>query len=244
MVDDGSTDATETLMQRYPGTNYIRLPNNHGVSHARNVGLEAAQGDWVALLDSDDAWLPEKLAQQVDVIRETPDCQVFHSDEIWIRDGRRVNAMRKHAKPDGWVYAPSLALCCVSPSSVLIHRSVFDTCGHFDESLPACEDYDLWLRIFSRYRVKLVDRPLVVKYGGHADQLSRKYWGMDRFRVSALLKMLESDWLEEANRLLTMQMLVQKCKILEKGARKRGQLDRARKYHALGKRYHVEERER
>ena len=237
VVDDGSNDETGVLLEKYPVIKYVKLAENSGVSHARNVGIEKASGDWIALLDSDDAWLPVKLAKQVAAVKQAPGVKIFHTDEIWIRNGTRVNPKIKHAKPDGWVYEASLALCCVSPSSVLMHRSVFEQCGLFDENLPACEDYDLWLRLFSRYPVKLINEPLLIKYGGHADQLSHQHWGMDRFRVRALARMLDTADLNKQDRRLTIAMLQRKCDILVTGAQKRGQVDSVDKYQTMAKHY-------
>ncbi len=145
-----------------------------------------------------------------------------HTNEIWIRRGRRVNPKKKHAKSGGYIYQKCLPLCVISPSSVIIHRSVFEEVGLFDESLPVCEDYDLWLRICCRYPVLYLEEPLIVKYGGHEDQLSRRYWGMDRFRIQALEKMLASGILGEADYLATLNMVVEKLRIVIQGAEKRG----------------------
>ncbi len=223
VVDDASTDATAEILDAYQQRiELVSLPQNRGVSHARNVGIEIARGEWIALLDSDDTWKPTKLARQLDMVNHDPAVRALHTDELWVRNGRRVNPGERHRKPQGRVYTDCLPLCCVSPSAVLLHREVFDRCGLFDESLPACEDYDLWLRVFSRYPLALVDEPLVVKYGGHEDQLSRRYWGMDRFRVESLAKMLASDGPDERERAQTLRMLHEKCNILINGARKRG----------------------
>lgn len=220
VIDDGSTDGTETLIRsRYPQVAYRRQPNR-GVSAARNHGIRIATGDWIALLDSDDAWQPRKLERQLATL--TQDARIAHCDEIWIRNGVRVNPMRKHAKAGGRIYRHCLPLCAISPSAVLIHGEVFEYIGLFDESLPACEDYDLWLRITARWPVHYLDEPLVIKHGGHADQLSRRHPAMDRFRVRALEKMLADDVLSEADRRATLATLVDKLAILEQGARKRG----------------------
>jgi len=192
VVDDGSTDDTHQMVERsFPGCRYLHQPNR-GVSSARNLGIEASRGEWVALLDSDDEWLPEKLANQLQLLTDLPDHPLCHTEEIWVRKGRRVNAMKKHAKSGGWIFLNCLPLCVISPSSVLIRRSLFDEIGLFDESLPACEDYDLWLRICARHPVAYLETPQIVKYGGHADQLSQKFWGMDRFRIRALEKIIGS----------------------------------------------------
>lgn len=237
VVDDGSEDQTQALLDDYPQIIRIKHARNKGVSAARNTGLKAASSDWLALLDSDDEWMEDKLSKQLEAVSNQPDVKIFHTDEIWIRDGKRVNAMHKHTKPDGWVFEKSLSFCCVSPSSVLMHKSVLRGAGEFDESLPACEDYDLWLRLFHRYKVALIPLPLVIKYGGHSDQLSTQYWGMDRFRVKTLQKLLDSHVLSTKNTDLTYAMLQEKCEILRNGAQKRGHYDRAKYYAHLPKQY-------
>ena len=140
-----------------------------GVSAARNRGILAASGDWIALLDSDDEWLPEKLAQQSRHIAEQPGYRLCHCDELWIRNGKRINPANKHRKKGGWIYEHCLPLCAISPSASILHRSVFDTIGLFDEQLPACEDYDYWLRLCAGEPVLFVEQPLLNKYGGHDD---------------------------------------------------------------------------
>jgi len=243
VVDDASDDDTAYVLSHYPGVDVVQLDHNQGVSAARNAGLEVANGEWIALLDSDDEWLPEKLAWQVAAAQREPDIRIFHTQEYWVRNGCRVNAMNKHAKPDGWIYQDSLALCCVSPSSILIHREVFEQCGTFDTQLPACEDYDLWLRIFCRYPVRLVDQALLIKYGGHPDQLSRQHWGMDRFRIIALQKILESGALNREDADLSREMLLNKCAVLIQGAKKRGKTERVAYYQSLVTRYRHDEKD-
>lgn len=222
VVDDGSTDDTSDLIQsNYPEVITLHQ-SNRGVSAARNRGIREASGEWLAFLDSDDEWLADKLERQMAALGEHPETKVCHTDEIWIRCGRRVNPMKKHAKHGGWIFRKCLALCCISPSSVLIHRSVFSDVGQFDESLPACEDYDLWLRVTARYPVLYLPEKLLVKYGGHEDQLSKRHWGMDRFRIQALKKIIESDTLNENDRRAAEAMLAEKDRIYTEGARKRG----------------------
>jgi len=230
VVDDGSRDGTAAMVRReYPDVELLRQPCR-GVSAARNRGIEHATGDWIALLDSDDEWLPAKLERQLALLRQRPAERVCHTDEIWIRNGVRVNPGRRHAKRDGDIFRQCLRLCAMSPSSILLHRSVLEDVGLFDESLPACEDYDLWLRITSRYPVALVEEPLVRKYGGHADQLSRRHWGMDRFRVQALQKILAAGVLDGGQRDAAQRTLRRKLQILAAGAAKRGKHAAARRY--------------
>jgi glycosyltransferase involved in cell wall biosynthesis len=222
VVDDGSTDATAELVEsRFPGVLVLRQ-ENRGVSAARNRGIGASRGEWIALLDSDDEWRPRKLERQLSALEAQPDLRICHTDEIWIRRGRRVNPRQIHAKHGGWIFEHCLPLCAMSPSSVVIHRSIFDAVGMFNEALPACEDYDLWLRICSRYPVLYLDEPLVVKYGGHEDQLSSRIWGLDRFRIQALEKVLCDGSLSDDDRDSAASMLLQKVDIYLKGARKRG----------------------
>ena len=238
VVDDGSTDTTAALLaEHYPEVHCLPMDNNQGVSAARNAGIRAARGDWIALLDSDDAWKPEKLAHQIRLIRDHPGHRLCHTEEIWIRRGVRVNPMKKHAKRGGQLFRDCLPLCVISPSSALLRRDLFDDIGLFDEDLPACEDYDLWLRICATEPVLFVDVPLTVKHGGHADQLSRRHWGMDRFRVRALEKLLASGQLGEDDRAAAAATLVEKARILASGALKRGKTERAAHYRKLEARY-------
>jgi len=225
VVDDGSTDHTCSLIrERFPRVDYIHQPNR-GVSVARNTGIRLASNQqddaWIALLDSDDEWLPEKLEKQLAAWKCHSHHRLIHSDEIWIRRGHRVNAMKKHRKRGGYIFQHCLPRCVISPSAVLLQRSLLRQTGLFDESLPVCEDYDLWLRICHHEAVLMVDEPLIIKYGGHHDQLSRKLWAMDRFRVKALQRCLELGTLGEADHRACIDMLLQKLDILIQGAVKR-----------------------
>jgi len=209
VVDDGSTDNTRhVLAQQFPSVRVL-YQENQGVSAARNAGIDLATGEWIAFLDSDDEWLPHKLSAQFSLLQKSG-LKVCHTQEIWIRNGVRVNQMNKHEKSGGWIFERCLPLCAMSPSSIIIHRDVFTEVGVFDESLPACEDYDLWLRIASQYEVAYVERACINKYGGHADQLSQQYWGMDRFRVIALEKFLKQDPPNEPSMQLAAK-LVNQC---------------------------------
>ena len=240
VIDDGSEDETKTLIERdYPEVIYLSQTNS-GVSHARNSGIRQAKGEWLALLDSDDSWLPQKLQLQMASLKLSPQLRVCHTDEIWIRNGTRVNPMNKHAKQGGQIFKNCLPLCVISPSAALIHHTVFQEYGLFDTNLPACEDYDLWLRICANEAVDFVDKPLVVKYGGHQDQLSRKHWGMDRFRVYALQKLLDNHQLSDDDRCAAIEMLCKKCLILSQGAEKRGHQDRADYFMTIHSNYRQE----
>ena len=222
VVDDGSSDDTRQLMaSRYPEIDYI-YQDNRGVSAARNLGVMNSAAPWLAFLDSDDAWLAHKLETQMAAIEAAPGAELVHCDEIWMRRGRRVNAVARYRKRGGDIFSQCLQLCAMAPSAVLLRRSRFDQLGGFDETLPACEDYDLWLRYCSRDEVVYIDEPLLTRYAGHADQLSMRHWGMDRFRVQALAKLLAAGHLDDQQRAQTQRTLREKCAVLINGARKRG----------------------
>lgn len=236
VVDDGSTDETQQILEAYTADISIIHQRNKGVSAARNRGVDSASGQWVAFLDSDDLWLPKKLAAQVEFFRDHPDALICQTEEIWIRNGIRVNPGKRHQKPSGMIFEPSLELCLVSPSAVMIRRELFDEVGLFDESLPACEDYDLWLRISCRYPVHLIDTPLTIKRGGHSDQLSRSP-GLDKYRIKSLNNIIESNLLSETQRRAAIHTLREKCRIYADGCRKRGRIEEAADYEKLAKRH-------
>jgi glycosyltransferase involved in cell wall biosynthesis len=236
VVDDGSTDDTAEILDAYnPDLTVVRQANA-GVSAARNTGLRAARGALVAFLDSDDRWLPDKLAVQTAFFNTHPDAVICQTEEFWIRNGKRVNPKKVHRKPSGHIFKASLALCLVSPSAVMLRKTLFDEIGEFDETLPACEDYDLWLRISARYPVHLIKTPLILKNGGHADQLSRMP-GLDRYRIKAIEKVLATGNLNTARRAAAIRMLLKKAEIYAGGCRKRGKIDEARTYENLKRAY-------
>jgi glycosyltransferase involved in cell wall biosynthesis len=238
VVDDGSSDGTREALA--PLADRIRYVEQEprGVSAARNTGARLACGSWLAFLDSDDLWKPDKLARQLAFHARHPELDVSQTEEIWIRNGARVNPCRHHRKPAGDIFLPSLERCLISPSAVMLRRDLFLAAGGFDESLPVCEDYDLWLRLGSRLRFGLIEQALVVKRGGHADQLSRRFWGMDRFRVASLAGLLARETgIPPAHRVAAAAVLRRKCTILAAGARRRGRLEEAARYARLSDAY-------
>jgi glycosyltransferase involved in cell wall biosynthesis len=222
LVDDGSTDDSAAMTtQLFPDIKLIRQ-SNRGVSAARNRGIRAARHDWIALLDSDDSWLPHKIQSIREAALLHPGHVLYHSDEIWMRRGVRVNPKQKHRKSGGWIFKQCLPLCAISPSASVLRKSTLQALGLFDESLPACEDYDLWLRLCHRFPVHFIEQALIIKYGGHEDQLSRRYPAMDRYRVRALHRLLETESLSEEYFEAARATLRAKLDILRKGARKHG----------------------
>lgn len=224
VVDDGSTEDVEAALSAYRHRLRLITTPHRGPSAARNEGIRVSQGTHIAFLDSDDVWLPEKLAVQTAFFRNMPRARICQTQEIWIRNGVRVNPMKKHEKLSGNIFKNCLDLCIVSPSAVMLHRELFDRFGLFDESMQACEDYDLWIRISPHYPVYLLEPPLVVKHGGHEDQQSKRIKQLDRLRIKAICKALESGGLTDGQYGLARQALEKKCRIYGQGCLKRGRI--------------------
>ena len=221
VVNDASTDNTQEKLERYGNEiKSIYLSVNSGPSRARNEGAKAAQSTWLAFLDSDDCWEQDKLENQINYLREYPFYRIIQSEEKWIRKGTRVNKCSHHKMTAGWIFDQSLERCMISPSGVLMEKSLLEQYGYFDEALPVCEDYALWLKIARHHPVGLDRACSVIKYGGHSDQLSRKYPAMDRFRVQALLDLLEHEN-EDLYRVKIVAVLKKKLNILIHGYEKR-----------------------
>ncbi len=232
VVDDGSQDGTLDGLRRYGTCLKVISQPRRGVASARNLGLSWSAGKYVAFLDSDDLWRPTKLEVQTGYMESHPDVAICQTEEIWVRNGVRVNPKKRHRKPSGDIFHASLNLCLVSPSAVMMTRELLHRLGGFDERFPVCEDYDLWLRIARDTAVPLIDQPLVVKRGGHRDQLSRATWGMDRFRVQALAKLLRAG-LQGEKKEWILEVLRGKITILVQGAKKRKKEEDARDYERL-----------
>ncbi len=220
VVDDGSTDNTGKTLNSYaPHLRYLHQPNR-GVSAARNAGAREAAGEYVAFLDSDDEWKPEKLEKHIKYMLAN-NFSVSQADEIWIRNGKRLNKGKRHQKFEGDIFLPSLSLCLVTPSAVMMKKELFRDYGGFDENLPACEDYDLWLRMALNEKFGYLKEDLVVKYGGHEDQLSAMPV-LDKFRIISLYNLLESGSLPEGEKKDAVKdKLLEKAEIFLIGARKR-----------------------
>ncbi|MGD0400043.1 MAG: glycosyltransferase [Syntrophobacteraceae bacterium] len=227
VVDDGSTDNTVEALAPLSGKIVYIRQEHSGVSKARNLGISRSSGEWIAFLDSDDLWLPGKLRAQMKFFSDHPETSLCQTDEIWIRNGRRLNARKYHRKPSGYCFPLLLERCLVSPSAVVVHRRVFDLVGLFDESLPACEDYDLWLRIGCRFPIGLVEKPFIVKRGGHPDQLSASIANLDKYRIEAIVKLIRTAPLSPEQRHAAEKILEQKRRIYSDGCRKRGNIAEA-----------------
>ncbi len=232
VVDDGSTDNTQDILSSYKENIVVLRQDNKGVSSARNRGVVSASGQFIAFLDSDDLWLPKKLSMQVGFFNTNPDALICQTEEKWFRNGIRVNPKKRHKKLTGDIFEPSLYLCLVSPSAVMIKCSLFEKTGMFDETLPACEDYDMWLRVSCRHPVYLINTPLIIKRGGHDDQLSGSS-GLDRYRIQSLKKIIKGKMLTYEQKMAAVKVLQAKCNIYANGCLKRGRKDKALYYNNL-----------
>jgi len=239
IVDDGSTDQTREFISTINDRRirYI-FQENKGPASARNRGISSSSYPWIAFLDSDDWWHKDKLVVTAKYIHTHPEYKIFHTEEIWYRNGKILNQKKKHKKPTGWVFENCLPLCCISISTAVIHKHVFETVGLFDETLPACEDYDLWLRITQRFSVFLISERLTYKDGGRPDQVSQKIPALDRFRIKSLVKLLYTDKISDSTlKEKLVQELKRKCQIYISGCIKRGKSSEAEEYTRLLERY-------
>jgi glycosyltransferase involved in cell wall biosynthesis len=240
VVDDGSTDGTPALpVFQMPDLRlrFVRFAENRGVSFARNAGVRETASPWIAFLDSDDEWFPQKLEKQMRYVSAHPDVNIHQTRELWIRNGVRVNPPRTHEKAAGDLFAASLRRCMITPSSVMLKRELFLQTGGFNESLTACEDYDLWLRITCRHEVGLVDEYLLKRYGGHGDQLSATVPVLDRFRIQSILDLLGRDCLTSDQRALAKARLVELATIVAEGYEKHGKPEESGRYRHIIRHY-------
>ncbi len=221
IVEDGSSNLQSMFRPSVmrETVRYYYRPHK-GVSAARNFGASVANGDYLAFLDSDDLWDKKKLSKQIEFLRRNSEYRVCYTNERWYLRGEHLNQSARHRKYHGWIFDKCIPLCIISASSIIMEKNVFLDLGGFDETLPACEDYDLWLRMALKYPIAYLNEPLVTKRGGTDDQLSKKYWGMDRFRIKALEKVLRMGLNEEQQEKI-IEEIVRKYDVLINGAWKR-----------------------
>lgn len=212
VVDDGSTDDTKKILTQFP-ISYI-YQNNKGVSSARNLGILNAKNDWIAFLDSDDCWDEKKLEFHVNAHQKNNELLASYTNEVWIRNDKRIE-LKTYQQKEHPTFLNSLHLCKIGASTFFCHKYIFDTIGLFDESLKACEDYDLWLRILEHYPIHFIDKKLTTKYAGHTNQLSFETQLMDTYRIQALEKHLQG-----IHQKAVIEELILKITILLKGAKK------------------------
>ena len=230
VIDDGSTDGTAEQLMRLGKTIRIERIDHRGPAAARNYGVAIARAPLIAFLDSDDLWAPNKLERQLAFMRANPACAISQTNEIWIRNGRRVNPGMRHRKRAGDIFIDSLRTCLISMSATMMRTDLFRSLGGFDEIMAAAEDYDLWLRILVDHEAGLLDDPLVTRRGGHRDQTSATTPAIDRFRILALTKLLADGRLSPMRRTAVIEVLAEKCRIYAGGLARRNRIDQARLY--------------
>ncbi|MGH7815547.1 MAG: glycosyltransferase family 2 protein [Candidatus Binataceae bacterium] len=238
VVDDGSDDGTFEELSPLAASGAFGLERtaHRGPAAARNRGAALARAPLLAFLDSDDLWLPEKLARHTAWMRAHPDCAISQTGELWMRNGRRVNPARHLRKRSGDIFIDSLRTCLISPSAAMIRTDLFHALGGFDETMAAAEDYDLWLRVLLGHEAGLLDEPLVIRRAGHPDQLSATMPALDRFRILALTKLLALDCLNGERRSAAAETLAGKCRIYARGLSRRGREDDANWYESIAER--------
>lgn len=240
VVDDGSIDGSGARAREFPGVRVIPQ-TRQGVAAARNRGIRSSSCNLIAFLDSDDIWHPTKLEKQkafMDLNRSYP---LSHTGEIWIRKGCRVNQSARYAKSGGEVFARSVEVCFIAASTVMARRELFDEIGEFDESFPACEDYDFWLRTTCCHEVGYLPESLTTRREGHGDQLSHTIQFLDRFRIIALVKRLREKGLDPEKEAVVRQTLTEKISIVAKGLRKRGLSEELEEMQALADEFQISE---
>jgi len=213
VIDDGSTDNTKQLLKSFD-TKYI-YQQNSGVSSARNLGIKLASHSWICFLDSDDIWEETKIQKQVEFHKNNPNILFSHTLEKWIFKNKIIKQNKSQQKPSGYCFENNISLCKIGASTVMIHKTILEDIGLFDENLKACEDYDLWLRILLKYPVGLIKEELITKIAGHKGQLSFETIGIDYYRILALLKHTNTIYKDTI-----LEEIARKKAILYKGAKK------------------------
>ena len=219
LVDNNSSDGTVNYIRDKFKMVRVLIEKNKGVSFARNLGILNSKNNWVAFLDSDDEWMPDKIQKQIELIKRLNyKVNFIHTNEKWVRNNIILNQKKKHAKKGGYIFQDCLDICKISPSSTLIKKSLFDQYGLFNTKFKVCEDYELWLRFTSKIEIGYINEVLIKKNGGHNDQLSKKYWGIDRYRIKALEKLIVTNNLTIEYKVMAVKKLIEKINILILGA--------------------------
>ncbi len=201
VVDDGSTDRTKEILRDYGDRILLLEQQNAGPAVARNRGLDRARGELIAFLDSDDLWLPGKIAAQVRHLQAHPEIGLVYGNwACWEADGEGrfhmpsaepVRDLDVEEAPRGWIYNDLLLDCVVLTSTVMVRRSVVDTVGRFDPTLLRGQDYDYWLRVSRVARVHKL-RAVVALYRQHAGMIASRY--PDRNFELEVLERAQRNW--------------------------------------------------
>jgi len=225
VIDDGSSDDTREILTPYAKSIRYFYQENRGIAGARNRGIGESRGPYIALLDSDDYWLPRKLEHQIAHLKENPQWGMVATRCSSISaDGR----FRKQNRPgkSGWILTDLFRSNFIRTSSAMITRECLDRVGCFDESLPECEEYDLWLRIARHYPVAFINEPLTVytdnPHGVSTDSLAGRL---------VRLKVLEKEYLKECiPQALYRKRLARNYHYVGRHYLKRGERSEGKKY--------------
>jgi glycosyltransferase involved in cell wall biosynthesis len=194
LIDDGSTDDIGAAIEPYLGRiKYIRQQNK-GLPGARNTGIRAAQGDFIALLDADDSWAPEKLERQLPRFADSEVGIVYSDFSVRYADGRFQHSylVDRPLASEGHILEKYIRSRFLFPSTMLIRRECFDEFGGFDEEMLACEDIELFARICSRWKAALVNTPLAIRYEG-SHNITANSGRMNQYTILALKKILQKE---------------------------------------------------
>lgn len=203
---------------------HLKLPHCGRPGAVRNAAVQEARGRYIAFLDSDDSWQPEKLALQLDAIKAS-DCRWSHTRETWLRGDTIVSQRKQRHKREGDIFEDALVKCIVGPSTLLMERSLFIETDGFDSDLEVAEDYEYWLRVLDNNPIQYVDRELTIKQAGDWDQLSAKYGQIEIFRLLGLVNLLINRSLSDSRMELASESFVKKLAIFINGAKKRNRME-------------------
>lgn len=191
IVDDGSTDRTIEIAQRFGDRVKIIRQENLGASSARNAGVKTAIGNYIAFLDSDDIWIPNKLQLQCEKIEKG--FQMVYTNRLNIGDKGDLPEKQTDVEkmPEGDIFCEILMSNFITNSSVVIDKKVFFNLSGFNLQLSTCEDWDLWLRYAANNRIGVCLEPLV-KYRLHKGGKSRNYIRQAKARESIVSSILNT----------------------------------------------------
>lgn len=204
VVDDGSTDNTNEILSQYGDKIKYIYKINGGVSSARNAGIKEAKGEYIALFDSDDSWSPVKIEKQMAYLLEHPGYGIAISDiEYWDEDSHKVKVskLRETIARDGYILEFVLKLPVMTCSYMLIKKEVFNQVGYFDESFKTADDFDMILRICSKYKAVLIEEPLI-KYKKSDNSVSHRLFSGNRLRAIEKLYTYAPEFVRENKELL------------------------------------------
>jgi len=243
IVDDGSEDETAELTGGTDGffrdvrVKIIHVKHSGMPGLVRNIGAGAAQGSYLAFLDSDDLWEQDKLKLQAAFFQDNPDLRICHTRERWIRKGKEISQAGQKHRREGMIFQDALEKCIIGPSTVMMERSLFQETRGFREDLEIAEDYEYWLRITPFHEIGYIDLPLIEKRAGHGGQLSEKYGHIEYFRIQGLKDLVDRNYFPEEQQTSARQELARKCGIYAAGCEKRGKKEDAAEYSALQRKY-------